>query len=641
MHLSYHSDLRTLGSGTVCAYPEGMSSRLRASASPYLRAHADQPADWYPWGDAAFDEARRRGVPVFVSIGYSTCHWCHVMSTESFADPETAALLNRELVAIKVDREEHPEVDAVMLAAASAFTPNLGWPLSVFTTPEGRPFYAGTYWPAQARGGLPAFRDVIRAVVAAWTERRDEVGDTSRRLHDALLAAGAPAPSGPGLPTPADLAGIVDTMAAAEDSRYGGFAADDAPLSTPKFPTVPVLRFLQSPLFDTLRPDASALAARTFDAMAASPLRDPVDGGFFRYATRRDWTHPHYERMLPDNAGLIEVARDADRPAAAAAIAGFLIDTLQTPTGAFAAAQDSESIVAGERQEGAYYLADERARAGMAAPAIDGKVITAWNGLAVAALAGAGARFALPDLTAAARRAVDALEESNLDDAGMLRRASLDEIVSAAPATLEDYGDLAEGLLVLATATGELAYAREARRLIDLCLPGGAGFAAPGGRDRVLDRLGAPSVDDADIDRPGGSSAIAGAALSLWELGAGEVYRDAAERVVRARIDRARIEPFAHGALLRVAARLLHPPRQIVVVSERMDDELARAARTERADTVVVLDPLSARRWADAGFTLMEDRVLREGRATAYDCRGFSCRLPVHDAAALRNPGPM
>lgn len=609
-----------------------MSSRLAASASPYVRAHAGQPVAWFAWGDEAFEEARRRDVPVLVSIGYSTCHWCHVMSEESFSDPETAALLNRELVAIKVDREEHPEVDAVMLAAASAFTPHLGWPLSVFTTPEGRPFYAGTYWPAQARGGMPAFRDVIRAVAEAWTERRDAVTETSRSLHDALQAARDAGDAG--LPGIEDLTRIVDVVAAAEDPVHGGFAAADAAPGTPKFPTVPVLRFLQSPLFTDLRPDAGALAARTLDAMARSPLRDHVDGGFFRYATRRDWTQPHYERMLSDNAGLIEVAADAERPDVAAGIAGFLLDTLQTPAGGFAAAQDSESIIAGERREGAFYLAGASERADLPAPAVDGKVITAWNGLAIAALADAGTRFALPGLLDAARRAVDALEESNLDEAGRLRRASLDEIPSSAPATLEDYGAYAEGLLALGTATGELAYVREARRLVDLCRTG-EGLQVPGGRDPVLGRLDAPIADEADIDRPSGTSALASAALTLWELGGGEEYRAIAEDVVRSRMGRARTEPFAHGAVLRVAARLLQPPRQIVVIADRRDDPLAVAARGMRADTVVCLDEPTARRWADAGFGLLADRVLRDGRATAYDCRGFVCRLPVHEVSEL------
>jgi uncharacterized protein YyaL (SSP411 family) len=609
-------------------------SRLSASASPYLRAHAGQPVAWYPWGEKAFAEARRRNVPVLVSIGYSTCHWCHVMAAESFSDADTAAIMNRELVAIKVDREEHPEVDAVMMAAAAAFTPNLGWPLSVFTTPGGRPFFAGTYWPAEARGGHPAFRDVVAAVSEAWTLRRDAVDETSEALQRALVAAAAEASAASALPTFEELAAVVDGIAANEDRRFGGFAASDGPLETPKFPTVPVLRYLQTPALAAARPDAGALAARTLDAMAASPLRDAIDGGFFRYATRRDWTVPHYERMLTDNAGLIEVALDAGRSEVAAVAARFLIDTLQTPSGGFGAAQDSESTVHGRREEGTYYLADERERATLAAPPVDGKVVTAWNGAAIAALAAAGARLGAPDLLAAARRAVDAVEEANIDADGLLRRASLDEISSPAPATLEDYGAYAGGLLRLATATGELVYAQEARRLVDLCVAGD-GVRPPGGRDPVLAELDAPAVDDADIDRPGGTSALADAALTLWELGAGEQYRTVVQDLVRAKVARALAEPFAHGALLRVAARLAHPPRQIVVVAEDPSDPLARAAFRLPADTVVRVDPAAAAEWARAGFALFEERIALGARSTAYDCRGFVCRLPVHDAAEL------
>jgi uncharacterized protein YyaL (SSP411 family) len=338
--------------------------------------------------------------------------------------------------------------------------------------------------------------------------------------------------------------------------------------------------------------------------------------------------------MLTDNAGLIEVALDAGRSEVAAAAARFLIDTLQTPSGGFGAAQDSESTVDGRREEGTYYLTDEVGRAALAAPPVDGKVVTAWNGAAIAALAAAGARLGAPELLAAARHAVDAVEEANIDAEGLLRRASLDEISSPAPATLEDYGAYAAGLLRLAAATGELVYAQEARRLVDLCLDGEIA-RTPGGRDPVLAGIDAPAVDDADIDRPGGSSALADAALTLWEFGAGDRYRVAAERIVRGRITRAVAEPFAHGSLLRVAARLAQAPRQIVVVSPDAADPLARAAFGLPADTVIRVDAAGAESWAQAGFTLLEGRGIPDGRSTAYDCLGFVCRLPVHDPADL------
>ena len=303
--------------------------------SPYLRAHADNPVAWFPWGAEAFAEAARRDVPVLVSIGYSTCHWCHVMARESFADADTAAEINRDFVAIKVDREEHPEVDSAYMAAASAFTQNLGWPLTVFTTPDGRPFYAGTYWPPEPHPPMPSFRQVLAAVHEAWTERRTDVEGTSAQLAEALASLGEARQGADALPSPDDLAIAARRLATLEDVEFGGFGTAGSPLDTPKFPTVPALRFLQAPLIAETAPEASAVALRALDAMIASPLRDPVDGGFFRYATRRDWTVPHFERMLTDNAGLIDVALDAGRDAVAADIAQFLLDSLQQPSGRF------------------------------------------------------------------------------------------------------------------------------------------------------------------------------------------------------------------------------------------------------------------------------------------------------------------
>lgn len=611
-----------------------MTSDLTESASPYLRAHAGQPVAWFAWGEDAFAEARRRDIPVMVSIGYATCHWCHVMSAESFSDPSTGALLNDTLIAIKVDREEHPEVDAVFLSAAAAFTPHLGWPLTVFTTPEGQPFFAGTHWPREARGGLPAFADVVRAVGEAWAERREAVLDTSRSLQGALRAAAAEAAAATGELSASALAPLAHRILAREDTVHGGFAAADADARTPKFPTVPVLRFLQSAALADALPEAAAFAARTIEVMASSPLRDE-DGGFFRYATRRDWSEPHYERMLTDNAGLLLASLDAGRADVAEGIARFLLDALLLDGGGFAAAQDSESVIDGARSEGGYYRRPLAGRSALAAPSVDAKLVTAWNGLAIEALATAGARLGRSDLIAAAARAADAVAEANLAPDGTLRRASLDEITSSAPAVLEDYGGYAGGLLALAAATGELAYAVEARRLVDLCLDGTGAVRVPGGRDPVLARLGAPEVDDADTDRPSGEAAFAAAAATLWELGADERYRETARRLVAARAPRAIGEPFAHGAILRVAARLSRPPRQIVVVAASTDDPLVLAAHERGADTIVRVAATDAEAWAAAGFSLFEGRTSPDGRSTAYVCEGFVCLLPTHDAATL------
>ncbi|RWR17881.1 thioredoxin domain-containing protein [Microbacterium enclense] len=603
-------------------------NRLANASSPYLRAHADNPVAWFPWGPEAFAVAAERDVPVLVSIGYSTCHWCHVMARESFQDAETAALVNDGFVAIKVDREEHPDVDAAYLDAASAFTPHLGWPLTAFATPEGRIFYAGTYFPPEPRGQLPSFRQVLAAVREAWTERRGEVDATGSSLREALASA-APAASD-AIPDADALGAAVADVVSREDREFGGFAAG-ASLDSPKFPNTPVLRLLQHPALTSLVPNAEGVASRALAAMTASELRDPVEGGFFRYATRRDWTVPHYERMLTDNAGLIEVALAAGDDTTAAETARFLVDVLQLPSGGIAAAQDSESIIDGQRSEGGYYRTADRAD--LAPPALDAKVVTGWNGHAIAALAAAGARTD-PRLVEAARWAADTVLENNVTDDGTLRRASLDEIRSSAPATLEDYGGLARGLLALARVTGEVAYADRARALVDACL-GADGIHPPGGGDPVLAVQGMqPQGVPSDGAAPSGPSAFAAAALDLWRLGAGERYREAAEALVRAAAPAALAAPLAYGAILDVALGLATPPRQVVVVGET-DAALADAARRVAADVVAVVTAGQAEDFARAGFELFEGKVSRGGEATAYDCRAFTCALPTTDPAAL------
>ena len=613
-----------------------VNPRLQHSASPYLRAHAGNPVAWYAWGDEAFAEARRRDVPVLVSIGYSTCHWCHVMARESFSDDETAAAVNADFVAVKVDREEHPEVDAAYMSAAAAFTPHLGWPLTVFVTPNGRPFYAGTYFPPEPRSGMPSFRQVLAAVREAWIERRGEVDGTADAVAQALAEARGSASTGGQIPSVEDLAAAAAAIAAREDREYGGFGDGDP--ATPKFPIATALRFLQTPVVRIADPAASAVAERALTAMASSPLRDPVEGGFFRYATRRDWTVPHYERMLTDNAQLLEVAVDADDERTARGIAGFLTDVLQQPAGGFGAAQDSESWIDGVRSEGGYYLRDAASRAGIDPPAVDGKVVTGWNGLAIAALARAGARLDEPAWIESARWAADAVIGANIDAAGRLVRAALDEIPSRAAATLADYGQFAAGLVALGAATGEVVYAVRARELVTACVAEDGTVRAPGGGDPVLAAQGISSPDAAsDGDEPSGHAALADAALSLWQLGASEDLRHLATGVVAAHAAGALAQPIAHGALLRVAARLARAPRQVVVVGDDPASALLRAARRIPAEVLAIVTAAQSAQWATAGFALFEGKAPLGGRTTAYDCRDFTCRLPVTDPAELES----
>ncbi|TFC04718.1 thioredoxin domain-containing protein [Cryobacterium adonitolivorans] len=622
-----------------------MPNRLADAISPYLRSHAENPVDWQPWGEAAFEEARRRDVPVLVSIGYATCHWCHVMARESFSDVGVAAYLNEHFVSIKVDREEHPDVDASYLAAAGAFTQNLGWPLNVFVTPAGRPFYAGTYSPPTPLPGHPAFREVLNAVTDAWTSRRDAVEDSAAGLADALAQA-APAVTGE-LPDQARLADIVARLATAEDPVYGGFGG------APKFPAAPTLGLLLD------RADGRELALRTLKRMGASPLRDPVEGGFFRYAVNRDWSDPHYERMLYDNAQLLELytrawmlTGESWARIVAEGLVGFLGAVLQLPDGGFASAQDSESTVDGVRVEGGYYALDEDARRDQAPPALDAKVLTGWNGLAIGALALAAHAFADDAALHLSRRAADRLLESHRRADGALVRASIDGRLSPAVSTLEDYGMFAGGLLELATATGEVRYAVAARELIERAMPGdGVTFAAPEGADPVLTAQGLDlATDPSEGAYPSGLTAIATATWRLNLLTGAARYRDAATAGMVRLVGTGDVNPLAFGAALRLVTALASPVEQLVVVTpdrtpdgsadtapgdSAPDDAALIDAARRRTGLVAVVTERQGAAFAAAGFELFADRSTRDSLPTAYLCRDFVCRLPTTDAAAL------
>jgi uncharacterized protein YyaL (SSP411 family) len=617
-------------------------NRLEHAISPYLRSHADNPVDWFPWGADAFAEAERRDVPVLVSIGYSTCHWCHVMARESFSDPQLAAELNSRFVAIKVDREEHPEVDAVYMAAAGAFTQGLGWPLNVFVTPQGKAFFAGTYSPPVPIQGHPSFIQVLDAVDEAWRLRRDQIDLTAAAISDALTQAAVASPEGS---IPADAAArldaVVHELEAYEDAQYGGFGG------APKFPVAPVLSML-------LR-RRSPLAARTLLAMSRSPLRDPIEGGFFRYSVNRDWTDPHYERMLYDNALLLDEyarlavsddigdAEKAESRTTAEGIASFLTTVLQQPEGGFGSAQDSESTLGGSRSEGGYYALDAAARAAETPPAVDAKILTGWNGFAIAALARAGFALDRSDWVAAAERATDFLLEAQLDADGTLVRASIGGRRSDAVATLEDYGAFAGGLLALAGVTGRVDYAVTARHLVDSVLD--AGFAAPGGRDAVLTAQNVAAVaDTSEGAYPSGISAVCDAALTLFDLTADARYRDVVSRQIGSVAAEAFQRPIGYGATLELVQRMIDPVEQLVVVTPAADapddaaaasGALVDAARSNtRSLTVLVTEP-QARGWAEAGFELLEGRTALSGRSAAYLCTDFVCRLPVTEAQDL------
>ncbi len=670
-----------------------MANRLGDALSPYLRQHADNPVDWWPWCDEAFAEARRRDVPILLSVGYAACHWCHVMAHESFEDPDTAELMNERYVSIKVDREERPDIDAVYMEATQALTGRGGWPMTVFLDHDGRAFLAGTYFPPVAHGGMPSFTDVLRGVDRTWREDRARVQGAAQQIHDVLAR---PVPTaGPRHPDPApdDVTAAVDALAAQFDAARGGFGG------APKFPPSMVLEFLLRT--DALtrsegQPDnrALAMAERTMRAMAHGGIYDQLAGGFARYSVDADWVVPHFEKMLYDNALLLRVYlhwwRATGDPLArrvATQTAQFLMDDLRTAEGGFASALDADS----EGREGACYVWTRRelvevlgaedgpwvadlcevtqggtfergasvlqlrsdpddparwdaARSALLAarrtreqPARDDKVVTAWNGLAIAALAEAGALLDEPDWTAAAVACADLLVGSHWDPATRrLARISLGGRVGAdAAGVLEDYADLAEGLLALYQVTGDERWFGTARELLDVVLErfvdGEGGFF-----DTAVD---APLLvrrprDPSDGVTPSGASGAAQALLTLGALTGETRYLAAADAALAALMPLAVSSPRFTGWTWSAITARLAGPIQVAVVQPpgTVATELHRVALASTSPGLVVAVGEQGR----STVPLLAGRPAVGGQPTAYPCRGFVCELPVTRADELR-----
>ncbi|MFJ5549567.1 thioredoxin domain-containing protein [Streptomyces sp. NPDC093225] len=672
-----------------------MANRLAHATSPYLLQHADNPVDWWEWEPAAFEEARRRNVPVFLSVGYSSCHWCHVLASESFEDELTAAYMNEHFVNIKVDREERPDVDSVYMEAVQAATGQGGWPMTVFMTADGEPFYFGTYFPPEPRHGMPSFMQVLEGVRTAWVGRPAEVAEVARKIVRDL--AGRRIEYGKaGVPGPEELAQALLGLTREYDDRHGGFGG------APKFPPSMVLEFLLRHHARTGSEGALQMAADTCEAMARGGIYDQLGGGFARYAVDRAWTVPHFEKMLYDNALLCRVYAHLWRATGsdlarrvALETADFMVRELRTREGGFASALDADSDDGtGRHVEGAYYawspaqlrevLGDEdaevamayfgvteegtfehgtsvlqlpqdgpvvdgvrlagirdrllAARAGRPAPGRDDKVVAAWNGLAVAALAECGAYFDRPDLVDRATEAADLLVRLHFDAAAgraRLARTSKDGVVGGNAGVLEDYGDVAEGFLALAAVTGEGVWLEFAGFLCDLVLDR---FVAEDGSlyDTAHDAeaLIRRPQDPTDNAAPAGWTAAAGALLSYAAHTGSEAHRTAAERalgVVHALGPRA---PRFIGWGLAVAEALLDGPREVAVVGAADDPMRERLHRTALLGTapgaVVALGEPDGDE-----FPLLTDRPLVEGRPAAYVCRHFVCSAPTADDRAL------
>ncbi|MEJ5946262.1 thioredoxin domain-containing protein [Pseudokineococcus basanitobsidens] len=690
-----------------------MPNRLAASTSPYLRQHADNPVDWWEWGPEAFAEARRRDVPVLVSVGYAACHWCHVMAHESFEDVDVAAQMAAGFVAVKVDREERPDVDAALMRATTALTGQGGWPMTVLCTPEGEPFHAGTYYPPRPHPQLPSFRQLLGAVTEAWTERRAEVVGQSARITRALAERSAASGGGPGGAPPGReaLSGAVRALLAEEDRVHGGLGG------APKFPPSAVCLWLlrhaatDAPTAD----DALGLAARTLTAMACSGTYDQVAGGFARYAVDAAWVVPHFEKMLYDNALLARaylhwwrLTGEPTGARVAAETCDWLLAALRTPEGGFASSLDADTVVGpegagGHGVEGATYVwtpaqlvevlgpddgawaavllgvtaegtfehgtstarltrdpwadpADAERWTGVRArlraarearpqPARDDKVVTAWNGLAVAALAEAGALLGRPDLLAAAVRCADLLLAVHVDDEGRWRRVSRDGRAGAPRAVLEDLGDLAEGLVALHAATGDAAWAETAEALCEEVLAEHVGadgtltdVPASGGDD-VLARLG-DVTDPTDGAVPSGTSAAAGALLSVAALTGADRLRAAAERALAPAGALTGSAPRFAGWALAVAEAALDGPREVAVLGSAAGDDADGRAAADRLHATALAGTapgLVVSRGTPGSLQppLLAHRGLLDGRAAAYVCRGHVCAAPTADADVL------
>ncbi|HEU4912262.1 MAG TPA: thioredoxin domain-containing protein [Actinomycetes bacterium] len=669
-----------------------MPNRLADATSPYLLQHKDNPVDWWPWEDEAFAEARRRDVPVLVSIGYAACHWCHVMAHESFEDEETAAQLNADFVAVKVDREERPDVDAVYMEATQALTGHGGWPMTVFTTPDGKPFFCGTYFPPTPRHGMPSFRQLLASVAQTWKERRDEVLEAGQRIVTGLAERSVRQPSEGSPPSADHLEAAVRGLASTYDRVHGGFGG------APKFPPSMVLEQLLRHHARTGDEEALRLVEDTCEAMARGGIYDQLAGGFARYSVDAAWVVPHFEKMLYDNALLLRVYTHLWRTTGselarrvALDTAGWMQRELRTAEGGYASALDADTdgvegltyvwtpeqltdvlgetdgrwatellvvTAGGTFEHGASTLQlpkdpddPERwagvrarllaARDGRPQPGRDDKVVAAWNGLAVAALAEAGALLDRPELVEAATAAADLLESVHLVD-GRLRRVSRDGAAGRPAGVLEDYADVAEGLLTLYAVTGEPHRLALAGRLLDVVLDrfadGTGGFfdTADDRADPQLAAMRRPQ-DPTDNATPSGQAAAAGALLTYAAYTGSSRHREAAERALAVYAPLAAGHARFAGWGLAVAEALADGPREVAVLGPAGHPgtvALHRAALrgVAPAAAVAVGDP---DRLPDPEVPLLADRPLRDGLPTAYVCRHFVCDAPTTDPDVL------
>jgi uncharacterized protein YyaL (SSP411 family) len=625
-------------------------NHLATETSPYLLQHADNPVDWYPWGDEALARARDEDRPLLLSVGYSACHWCHVMEHESFENEATARVMNEHFVCIKVDREERPDVDAVYMDAVVGMTGQGGWPMTVFLTPDGEPFFGGTYYPPEPRHGIPSFRQVLTAVAEAWRDRRSEIAAQAGALTERLRRDAQAQPSRDPL-TSGLLSAAVEGMRTQLDPVWGGFGG------APKFPPAPSLEFL-------LRRGEPELVEKTLDGMALGGMYDLVGGGFHRYSVDREWLVPHFEKMLYDNAllvsaylhGWLVIGKEHYRDVAEQTLE-YMLRELRLPDGGFASAQDADTdgvegltftwteddpvprellqpfehgryILRGEldpeTRARLFELRDRRPK-----PLRDDKVIASWNGLALAALAEAGRRLRRGDLVEAARELGEFLLGPLSTGDGRLFRIWRDGRAHT-NGFLEDYADVANGLYELHVATGELRWLEESRRLAVLAVElfgddeRGGFFHTPAGGERLVNRK--KELDDHPT--PSGNSMLAYVLLRLARIYGDDALEQRAVGVFRLAVPLFPRAPSAFGHLLCALDFHFSPRRELAIVGPP-DSEVAEAALAPfDPNAVVAFGPAES-------VPLLIGKGYVDGRPAVYVCERFACQTPVTEPAAL------
>ena len=654
-----------------------MSNRLARETSPYLLQHAENPVDWFPWGEEAFQRAREQDRPILLSIGYSACHWCHVMERESFENAETAALMNDLFVSIKVDREERPDIDSLYMASVVSLSGHGGWPMTVFLLPDGRPYYGGTYFPPEPRQGMPSFPQVLHGVAGAYREQRELVTGQAEQITEALQQGRLGGAGETGwAPSATTLIDALVTLRGQHDERAGGFGR------APKFPPHGVLTFLLAMHRRAGSETALEMATRTLDAMASGGIFDQLGGGFHRYSVDAVWLVPHFEKMLYDNAllarsysGAYALTGEERYRRTAEATLDYIQRELVLGHGGVASAQDADTdgvegltftwtpeqlravlepheaalveriygVTQGGNFEGASILSlvetptDEEearlvgvrarllaARAERPQPQRDDKALASWNGMALAAFAEGARVYGRADYLATAERcAAFLLGPLSRPDGRLLRthRAGKSQI----DAFLDDYAQVSSGLFELHLATREPRYLDESRRLAlvacdRFALPSGA-FADTADDAETL--IARPQELD-DNPTPSGNSTLAGVLLRLARVyGEPELERRAAGVVgaVNSLLTRA---PQGFGHLLAVTAALLDPPEEVAIVGDASAELVAAA--------LAGWDPFLAACFGDGaddrGIALLRGRGLVDGRPAVYRCSGFSCAAP-------------